>query len=86
MGNLGLVLASACLVEILYLLEYPDYKIHVHQALRGGDGVAIIGHTSGSHIPPEIEKEEILVWTADISDSLILSWRIYSNTEYARRS
>lgn len=66
-----------------YLINYPQYKIHVDNALRGGNGVAIIGHTSGSHVLSEIEKNETLVWTAEIEDGLISEWRIYASDEYA---
>lgn len=69
-----------------YLSEYPDYKIHVDYALGGGNGAAIIGKTTGSHVPAEIEEKEILVWTAEIRDGLICEWRIYSDEEYAERS
>jgi len=69
-----------------YLAEFPDYKIHVHQILQGGNGAAIIGKTTGSHVPPEIEEQETLVWTAEIRDGLISEWRIYSGDEYAGRS
>lgn len=69
-----------------YLAEFPNYKIHVHHALQGGNGVAIIGKTTGSHVPPEIEEKETLVWTAEIQDGLISEWRIYSDSEYAQRS
>jgi ketosteroid isomerase-like protein len=69
-----------------YLAEFPNYKIHVRHALRGGDGVAIIGQTTGSHVPSEIEDRETLVWTAEVKDGLISQWRVYSGEEYARRS
>jgi hypothetical protein len=69
-----------------YLAEFPNYQIHVCHALRGGDGVAIIGQTTGSHVPPEIEEGETLVWTAEVKDGLISEWRVYSGEEYARRS
>ena len=60
-----------------YLAAYPEYKIHVHHALGGGEGVAIIGKTSGSHVGPEVEEHEILIWTAEVRDGLITEWRIY---------
>jgi hypothetical protein len=69
-----------------YLSAFPNYKIHVHYALQGGNGVAIFGKTSGSHVPPEIEEHEWLVWTAEIEDGLISKWRIYSSEGYAIRS
>jgi ketosteroid isomerase-like protein len=69
-----------------YLVEFPDYKIHIHHALQGGNGVAIVGKTTGSHVPPDVEEEGTLVWTAEIRDGLISEWRIYSDEEYAQRS
>jgi ketosteroid isomerase-like protein len=69
-----------------YLKSFPDYQIHLHHALVGGEGVAIIGQTTGSHVPPEIEKGEILVWTVEVQDGLISEWRIYSTEGYAMRS
>lgn len=68
-----------------YLALFPDYQIHVHHALQDGNGVAIIGKTTGSHVAPEIEEKEILVWTAEIRDGLISEWRIYADDEYAGR-
>jgi hypothetical protein len=46
-----------------------------------GNGVAIIGKTSGSHVGPEVEEREILVWTAEVQDGLISEWRIYKADE-----
>lgn len=69
-----------------YLENFPNYKIHAHHILQGGNGVAIIGKTSGSHVSPEIEEKETLVWTAEIKNGLISEWRIYSSEGYAQRS
>ena len=69
-----------------YIREFPDYKIHVDHLLRGGKGVAIVGHTTGSHVPADIEEKEVLVWTAELADGLISEWRIYSSEGYAGRS
>jgi ketosteroid isomerase-like protein len=62
-----------------YLADYPAYKIHVQLVLVGGDGVALIGKTSGSHVPPEIEEQETVLWTAEVRDGLITEWRIYTD-------
>jgi ketosteroid isomerase-like protein len=69
-----------------YLLDFPDYKIYIHHVLQGGNGVAILGKTSGSHVPPEIEDQEWLVWTAEVEDGWITEWRIYATDAYAKRS
>jgi ketosteroid isomerase-like protein len=69
-----------------YLKAYPDYKIHVHHVLTSGDGVAIVGQTSGSHVSPEIEETETVLWIAELEDGLVTEWRIYSDKAYAEQS
>ena len=64
-----------------YFSSYPEYKIHVHNVLTSGNGVAIIGKTTGSHVPPEVEEKETVLWTAEIQDSLVSEWRLYSDIE-----
>lgn len=62
-----------------YFSAYPKYKIHVQHVLTSGDGVAIIGKTTGSHVPSEVEEKELVLWTADIRNGLVAEWRIYSD-------
>jgi hypothetical protein len=69
-----------------YIANFPDYKILVHQILESGQGAAIVGKTTGSHVPPQIETQETVVWTAEVGDGPITEWRIYSDLEYAPRS
>jgi hypothetical protein len=68
-----------------YFLAHPEYKIHVQHVLTGSRGVAIIGRTSGSHIPPDVEAEETVLWTAEIENGLVSEWRIYTDVEEARK-
>ncbi|KPL21527.1 MAG: hypothetical protein AMJ93_09410 [Anaerolineae bacterium SM23_84] len=65
-----------------YFTPFPDYKIHVRQVLTGGDRVAIIGQTSGSHMPAEIEARSTVLWIAGLRDGLVCEWRIYATDEY----
>ncbi len=67
-----------------YFTSYPNYKIHVEKILIGGDGVVIIGRTTGSHVPPEVEEHETVLWTTEIRDGLVSEWRIYTDIEEAR--
>ena len=62
-----------------YFSAYPKYKIHVRQVLTGGKGVAIIGKTTGSQIPREIEEKETVLWTAEIREELVAEWRLYTD-------
>jgi len=66
-----------------YFSSYPKYRIHVHHVLMSGNGVAIIGKTTGSHVPPEVEEKETVLWTAEIRNGLVAAWRIYSDIEEA---
>jgi ketosteroid isomerase-like protein len=69
-----------------YFSANPDYRIHVQDVLMSGNGVAIIGKTTGSHLPPEVEKKETVLWTAEIRDGLVTEWRIYSDIEAKKES
>ena len=69
-----------------YLSSFPKYKIVVQNVLIGAGGVAIIGKTTGSHIPPEMEEKETVLWTAEVRDGLVAEWRIYSNSETIQKS
>lgn len=64
-----------------YFSEYPHYKIIVKKVLTGGAGVVIIGKTTGSHLPSEVEEKETVLWTAEIRDSRVAEWRIYADTD-----
>lgn len=62
-----------------YFSAYPEYNIHVQHVLTGGNGVAIIGKTTGSQVPPEIEEKETVLWTAEIREGLVAEWRLYTD-------
>jgi len=68
-----------------YFSSFPKYKIHVQHILTSGNGVAIIGKTTGSHVPPEVEEHETVIWTAKIRNGLVAEWRIYSDIEEAEK-
>ena len=62
-----------------YFEEYPEYRIRVSKVTRSAGGVAIVGQTSGSHVPAEIEAKETVVFVATIRDGLVSEWRIFSD-------
>jgi uncharacterized protein (TIGR02246 family) len=69
-----------------YFSELPNYKIHLSQVVPLGDVVVLIGRTTGSQIPPEVEAEETVIWTAWIRDGLVREWRIlYAYTDTVER-
>jgi ketosteroid isomerase-like protein len=68
-----------------YFEECPDYKIHVNHVVTSGQGVAILGRTTGSHVSPEVEERETILWIAKIRDGLVAEWRLYSDTAEIER-
>jgi ketosteroid isomerase-like protein len=68
-----------------YFEECPEYKIHVNHVITSGQGVVILGKTTGSHVSPEVEERETILWAAQIHDGLIAEWRLYSDTEEVER-
>lgn len=68
-----------------YFTSYPDYRIHVDRIVTSGDGVAIIGRTTGSHVPSEVEEHMSWLWTVEVWGGLVAEWRIYSDVEEAER-
>ena len=69
-----------------YFSEYPEYKIHVSKVTRSGNDIAIIGSTTGSHIPPEIEAKETVIWIAKIKGDLVSEWRIFTDLDHLQVS
>jgi len=68
-----------------YFSTYPKYKIHVQHVLTSGNAIAIIGKTTGSHVPPELEAKETVLWTAGIRNNQVAQWRIYSDIEEIKK-
>ena len=64
-----------------YFTANPDYKIFVKHIITSGNGVAILGRTTGSHVAPEVEDRETILWTAEIRGDLVSKWRLYSDTK-----
>jgi ketosteroid isomerase-like protein len=62
-----------------YFEDYPDYKIHVSKVTRSGDAVAFVGRTTGSHVSPEIEAKETVIFIATVKEDLVTQWRIFSD-------
>jgi len=67
-----------------YFSSNPDYWIHVEKLITSGNGVAVIGHTSGCHVGPDVEEKWTILWTAQIRDGLVFQWRIYSDVDEVR--
>ena len=70
-----------------YFDRFPDYVIHPHRLVSQSDTVAILGHTTGSHLDlPDADEELLtLIWLAVIVDGAVRSWRLIDDTPDNRR-
>ncbi len=69
-----------------YMAAYPNYVIYPHRMAAAGDKVAILGHTTGSHLglADEAEARLLLIWLAVVRDGLVASWTILEDTPAKR--
>lgn len=65
-----------------YASSWPRYRIY-EEAIGGRERwVAVLGHTTGSHLelPDEEEAALRLIWVADVVDGLVRTWRLEPDT------
>jgi ketosteroid isomerase-like protein len=69
-----------------YVTSFPDYVIYPHRVAADGDRVAILGHTTGSHVALSDQQEEkrTLIWVAETDGRAVRSWRLTAHTEQNR--
>ena len=60
-----------------YVASYPAYVIYPERIAAHAGLVAVLGHTTGSHLglPDEEERKLTLIWLADVVEGAIQSWR-----------
>jgi ketosteroid isomerase-like protein len=71
-----------------YTSSFPSYVIYPHRIVeRDGGRVAVLGHTTGSHLglPDDNESALTLIWFAEVQDGHIRSWRLVEDTPDHRR-
>lgn len=61
-----------------YFAANPAYTIHVAKVATRGIRVAVLGHTTGSHLKlPDAQEAGLpVVWLAEVVGPLLKSWRI----------
>ena len=69
-----------------YLATAPRYAIHPRSVARSGGTVAILGHTTGSHLglPAEEERRHTLTWVAEVEGGRLRSWTIRADRRAIR--
>jgi|SRR5215469_6048205 len=66
-----------------YAAAYPDYVIYPRAIAEPRDGcVAVLGHTTGSHLGLADHKESVLpvIWLAEVRDGQLCCWRLLEDT------
>jgi len=70
-----------------YMTAFPDYRIHVHQLESTGEAVAVLGHTTGSHLrlPDEEERKLLVIWLVHVKNEAVERWRLLEDTPANRK-
>jgi hypothetical protein len=65
-----------------YTASNPDYVIYPHRIAMRHAEVAVLGHTTGSHLnlPDEKESELTLLWRATVTDGRLNLWQLIRDT------
>ena len=69
-----------------YMSAFPDYVIYPHQLAEHDGLVAVVGHTTGSHLglPDEEERTLTIIWSAQVDRGRLSLWRIEEDTPERR--
>jgi ketosteroid isomerase-like protein len=70
-----------------YFASFPDYVIHPHRLAESGRTVAILGHTTGSHLglPDAEEQATTLIWLATVVRGVVTRWKLVEDTTVERQ-
>ena len=70
-----------------YLDAFPRYIVHPHEVAADGGRVAVLGHTTGSHLrlPDDEERRIPVIWVADVEGGLLRRWRVLDDSPGRRR-
>jgi hypothetical protein len=71
-----------------YFESFPDYVIYPRIIVEVTDTlVAILGHTTGSHLglPDDEEAQETLIWLAETSTGQVRVWTLMEDSPETRR-
>ncbi|MGN6677895.1 MAG: nuclear transport factor 2 family protein [Streptosporangiaceae bacterium] len=66
-----------------YAAAYPRYVIHPRAITEPGDGcVAVLGHTTGSHLALADDEERKLsvIWLTQVTNGQLRCWRLLEDT------
>jgi hypothetical protein len=69
-----------------YFDSFPHYVIYPHVIVDEVFGVAVLGHTTGSHLglPDDAEAKILVIWQAYVAGGFLRSWSVIEDTPEAR--
>lgn len=70
----------------VYMTSYPSYRVHPRQVIAEGNVVAILGHTTGSHLGLADEEESRLplIWVVHVQDDAVQRFRLIEDLPESR--
>ena len=65
-----------------YATSFPHYVIYPHRIAADGPRVALLGHTTGSHLglPDQQESGLTLIWVSEVEAGQVRLWRLLEDT------
>lgn len=70
-----------------YFEGFRNYVIYPRRISEQADTVAVLGHTTGSHLglPDSDERRLTLIWLSHVADGAVKTWRLIEDTPENRR-
>lgn len=65
-----------------YFTGFPEYAVYEDELRDHDDAVYVVGHTTGSHVPQELEKiPSSVIWRCVVDEAgKVSEWSIYPAT------
>jgi ketosteroid isomerase-like protein len=69
-----------------YASAFPAYVIYPHRLAERDDAVAVLGHTTGSHLGLSDDEESklLLVWKARVEEGRLACWQLLEDAPELR--
>ena len=73
--------------NVEYVDSFPNYVIYPRRIAEDGNRIAVLGHTTGSHLglPDEEGRQLTVIWLADVAGHAVQVWRILGDTPDRRQ-
>jgi ketosteroid isomerase-like protein len=65
-----------------YASAFPAYVIYPHRVVGRNNSVAVLGHTTGSHLGLSDDEESrlLLIWRSRVEDGKVACWQLVKDT------